>query len=1103
MTDYQDYIMRTFFDDKGTQKAVESFSAVDNQAQSMLEKIKETCSVSSVNVEQFSIKTKKGLEELIRTTKTFTDAYGNIAKVVETVNKSGELISLKTSGLDKFGITNNSSVRQAQLMESELSKYTTIQKDTGSAVRSTAMEIENYNKVSGSSIEQANLMNSRLAGLNVGSKDYKKVLGEISGEQQKVGITMGSYLDMMKRAALVAPAWMLIRQVIQGVTNTFKDGLKFIIDWETKMAEIRIVGNGTAEEYAKLSRSLLKLSTDLGVGTEKIAEGAKILVQAGYDLTAVVPLMETVSKISMLTGRSVADSVEDIISLMKNYKIEAQDTGSIVDKLVMVEINHAVTTKDLVEALRLVAPVATQAHISLERMLGVITSSIVATRRSGSEIARSWITIITRMGSTAVDAIQNIAKIPMYVDATGKAVRENTGTMRPFIEVLDEMAISWTSLGDVQQKQLAKGVAGVRQTAVFMSAMQQWKEGIDAAIESMNAFGKSDKAIGILLETTKSQTEQLTGAWHSFVSETVDTGLLKEGIGFLKTYIEGLASISALWNGSWQEVDNQRALNNSFKETNKLMLEQRENISNAIQLSQNIISLENFRNRLIRDGASLDDKRIKDIDVYAKKMATALSKNEGISGFSGMLEMSYDKWISFLKSKQPELTEALLSKEVTAKVIVKQQEILSSVQTITEAYNKLGRVKGETFTIKEGSSSTDLNKAKKILEDAISAQQAEDKNLKRQSNRVVRLETMLDIMSRLVEKQKEFEDFDIGKSVNDEKAKLAVEKDTNKERTRSQKEIDLIMGRIEALSKKGYTNLEIAQKQLDWYKKHRNELDAINSKEERRLEKTIAKLTPERQYQVLLENENDLEKEMERLGYSKLSIAIQHLAFMKEEGQGKTALTEQQRTINNLQRDYIRDLRKDYIAFGLDIERIMGVNQITILKQQISLASTQEEKTKLRLDLEKEITKQKQGQASFTDRETKLYEISQKYGLKTAQDIADLFKSSASNGLQLEDINKLKGKDQTAFTSMFADLIKNLQMTDFFKNNPSLEASPSNEVSNLVAKAQVQVDIKDINFKVDLDSQKFKQQALDALSKALDDPNNDIFKKIESIVDYH
>lgn len=344
--------------------------------------------------------------------------------------------------------------------------------------------------------------------LNLGDA-HKKALSELG--------------KMARRAVEIVPIWMAIRTVYQSFIQLLQNSFKFLVEWETVMAKIAVVGGGTREELGKLSKDLLKLATAFGVSLNDLGEGARLWAQQGKTYAEVIPLMRTTAKLSIVTGRSMKDSVEDITSVMYSFGLEAENTTKIVDSLVAIDLKFAITTDVMAESLRKVGPVAKQMGLSLEKTLGIITATHLATRAKGGEIGNSLKTIFTRLATVSRDAIQTLAKVPVFLDEAGLATTENTGTFRDWGTILDEIANKYDTLDGSIQEDLAYQLAGVRQVTKLKAAFAQWKEQLEATNTALNSEGASQRAVNILLDTSEAKARRLAGAWNELVDTVADT----------------------------------------------------------------------------------------------------------------------------------------------------------------------------------------------------------------------------------------------------------------------------------------------------------------------------------------------------------------------------------------------------------------------------------------------------------------------------------------------------------------------------------------------------------------------------------------------------
>ncbi|HED06102.1 MAG TPA: phage tail tape measure protein, partial [Ignavibacteria bacterium] len=132
----------------------------------------------------------------------------------------------------------------------------------------------------------------------------------------KASLATKSYGDNVKflttRALTVIPVWLALRSAFMGVLRVIKESVTFLIDWEFQMAQIRIVSNESESSLNSLSNSLLSLSASLGISNQELGEASKLYAQQGRSISEILPLMAATAKLSLLTGRNMTTSVEDM-----------------------------------------------------------------------------------------------------------------------------------------------------------------------------------------------------------------------------------------------------------------------------------------------------------------------------------------------------------------------------------------------------------------------------------------------------------------------------------------------------------------------------------------------------------------------------------------------------------------------------------------------------------------------------------------------------------------------------------------------------------------------------------------------------------------------
>jgi TP901 family phage tail tape measure protein len=472
----------------------------------------------------------------------------------------------------------------------------------GKNIAFTTAQVGKFNaslKASGASSQQINDINKNL-----------KEMGVIA---PKTAGGVNDFEKALRRAAIVAPVWMALRAAMQAVMSLIRDQVKFLIDLESAMARIRIVGKGTEEEFTNLKNSLVALSFVYGTASSKALDAAVIFAQQGKSVSETIELTQQAMLASIVLGKDIKTVTEDMTAAMNSYGIASKNSLSIIDKWIGVEKEFAVTSKDLADATKVTGATAKQVGVSIDALLGDVTAVIEVTRKSGSEAARGLQFIYARLLTSAKPVIQSLANIKFYLDENGKATNALTGTLRPATDILDELAAKWSSLTNEQQLQIASATGSKRQLVVMNALMINHNRSIDARITALTSAGQAERAFNIEQDTTAFKLEQLTAAWNNLANALGDTGAFKVAIDSMNQLVLSLVYL----------VDAEKAYNVIAQ---KIATQEKLRINKQKQLIDSYDELIKMRDKFLKEPPS--DENTKRIEALNRTIQEVLDKNE-------------------------------------------------------------------------------------------------------------------------------------------------------------------------------------------------------------------------------------------------------------------------------------------------------------------------------------------------------------------------------------------------------------------------------------------------------------------------------------------
>ena len=364
------------------------------------------------------------------------------------------------------------------------------------------------------------------SGVATGSQ-LRQVFKQIGDETKNATPKMNDFQKALSRVAIVAPVWFAFRLVMTSFFNLIREQSRFLVEFEDAMARIRIVGKGSAEDYKFLQGALIALGNSYGVSASEAAKAAKIFAQQGRDVNETVILTRAALIGSQILGASVEDTINDLTAAIESFGIPVSQAISIIDKWINVEKQFAVTSKDLADATKVAGASAHQLGVTLEDFLGNVTAVVEVTRKTGAEAARGLTFIYARLLTSGKPVIEQLTKIPFFLDKQGKATSELTGISRDLSDILADLAGKWESLTILEKLQISSTVASKRQMTIFNALMQNFNRSLDATVTAYTSAGKAQQAFNILIDTAAFKSKQLGAAWNAFTFAMADTSAFK------------------------------------------------------------------------------------------------------------------------------------------------------------------------------------------------------------------------------------------------------------------------------------------------------------------------------------------------------------------------------------------------------------------------------------------------------------------------------------------------------------------------------------------------------------------------------------------------
>ncbi len=304
------------------------------------------------------------------------------------------------------------------------------------------------------------------------------------------------------------------------VEKAFVEMTRATINVEKSLKDINVILGLNSKELSRFGDELFKIAKDTGQTFKVVGGAATELSRQGLNSVETLKRLKDAMVLSQLSGLDAKDSVSALTATINSFNKTVLDSTRLVNQFAAVDSAFAVSSGDLAEAIKRVGSTAQDAGVSIEQLIGLVTSAVQTTGRSADVIGNSFKTIFTRIQDE---------KTLDFLERFNVAVRDTQGQLLPTIDILRNLASVYDNLGQVQQNQIAKTVAGVYQSNIFRAQLSDLSKQFSVYESALNTATKAtDQAI--------SRSQELNETLGAKLNRTIQN-LTQVGAGFGERFL--------------------------------------------------------------------------------------------------------------------------------------------------------------------------------------------------------------------------------------------------------------------------------------------------------------------------------------------------------------------------------------------------------------------------------------------------------------------------------------------------------------------------------------------------------------------------------------
>ena len=386
----------------------------------------------------------------------------------------------------------------------------------GKALRSSGIDIKNFNK------EQSKLSKN----LNVLKRRQASLQNNQNAKDANLGKRANYRSQMVDAVALGGALYSAVRPAV---------------DFELAMAKVGAITNESAG--GKGFKSLTKQARELGRTTQytasQTAEAMQFLGMAGLSTSQILAATPSVLNLAIAGNMDLGRTADITSNILTGFNMEAERTGEVADILAQASRSTNVNVEMLGQTMKFIAPAAAAVGGTLSEtatLAGVLGDAGIQATMAGTMLRSTYLRLAApaKAGAKALGQMRNemgisaeempdVAKEALLaqkrLSGLGVKIFEN-GKMRSMVSILKEMHHATKNLADDEKLSIIKDIFGTRSTAGALAIFKSVETGrLDEVEEKINnANGAAQEMADRLKNTT-------SGAFKEFASAIESVGI--------------------------------------------------------------------------------------------------------------------------------------------------------------------------------------------------------------------------------------------------------------------------------------------------------------------------------------------------------------------------------------------------------------------------------------------------------------------------------------------------------------------------------------------------------------------------------------------------
>lgn len=341
---------------------------------------------------------------------------------------------------------------------------------------------------------------------------------------------------------------------VYDVINVVKEGINTVRELDTAMTEVRKVSDATEAQYASFRDTVSSTAKEIASTNKELLNSSADFLRLGYSLEQAEDLAKNATLfVNVGDGVDITEATEDMITAMKAFDIQAEDSIKIVDDYNQIGNKYALSATDIGEAMKRSASALEVGNNSFEESIGLITAMneiVQNSENTGNSLKvlslrlRGAKAELEDMGEDTDGLCDSTSKLREQVKAlSGVDIMEDDNTFKSTAQQVKELGEAFVKLDDVSQAALLEIIAGKSRSNAVAALLKNYQQ-IDNVIADLDdAEGSALRENEAIVDSIDGRIKVLSATAEEFWQKFIDTDFVKNAVSLASDLLGLLTQI--------------------------------------------------------------------------------------------------------------------------------------------------------------------------------------------------------------------------------------------------------------------------------------------------------------------------------------------------------------------------------------------------------------------------------------------------------------------------------------------------------------------------------------------------------------------------------